>query len=80
MGTNGVNQFLTHLAVKDRVTASTQTQALCAIVFLYKYVLNTELGSLDGLIRAKKKKNLPVVFTREKDLKIRCDRLDGRIK
>lgn len=65
MGTNEVNQFLTHLAVKDRVAASTQTQALCAIVFLYKYVLNTELGSLDGLIRAKKKKNLPVVFTRE---------------
>ncbi len=65
MGDDEVNQFLTHLAVKDRVAASTQTQALCAIVFLYRYVLDAELGSLDGLVRAKKKKNLPVVFTRE---------------
>ena len=70
MGTHEVNQFLTHLAVKDRVAASTQTQALCAIVFLYRYVLNAELGSLDGLIRAKKKKNLPVVFTREEAGKV----------
>jgi integron integrase len=65
MGANEVNQFLTHLAVKKMVAASTQTQALCAIVFLYRHVLNTELGSLDGLVRAKKKKNMPVVFTKE---------------
>ena len=65
MGANEVNQFLTHLAVKKKVAASTQTQALCAIVFLYKYVLNTGLGSFGELVRAKKKKNLPVVFTRE---------------
>ena len=35
-----INQFLSHLAVKDNVAASTQNQALCAIVFLYKHVLN----------------------------------------
>ncbi|HDP98072.1 MAG TPA: integron integrase, partial [bacterium] len=36
MGENEINQFITHLAVKDKVSASTQNQALCAIVFLYK--------------------------------------------
>ena len=44
MGTSEVNSFLTHLAVKENVAASTQNQALCAIVFLYKHVLKQELG------------------------------------
>jgi integron integrase len=60
-----VNVFLNYLATRRKVSASTQTQALCAIVFLYRYVLGRELGQLQGLIRAKKKKNLPVVFTRD---------------
>lgn len=65
MGAKEVNAFLNHLAVKRGVAASTQTQALCAIVFLYKQIFNRDLGTLDNLIRAKRKKNLPVVFTRE---------------
>jgi integron integrase len=60
-----VNAFLNYLATRRRVSASTQTQALCAIVFLYRHVLGRELGQLKNLIRAKKKKNLPVVFTRD---------------
>ncbi|HPE06662.1 MAG TPA: phage integrase N-terminal SAM-like domain-containing protein, partial [Smithellaceae bacterium] len=39
-----INAFLTHLAVKEHVSASTQNQALCAIIFLYKYVLNRKIG------------------------------------
>jgi len=65
MGAKEVNAFLNHLAVKRGVAASTQTQTLCAIVFLYKQIFNRDLGTLDNLIRAKRKKNLPVVFTRE---------------
>ena len=60
-----VNAFLTHLAVKERVAASTQTQALSALLFLYGHVLGRELGTLDGLIRARKPRHLPVVMTRE---------------
>ena len=57
--------FLTHLAVDKRVASSTQNQALCAIVFLYRQVLNIELGDFDNIVRAKKPVKLPVVFTRE---------------
>jgi len=39
MGEKEINQFITHLAVKEKVAASTQNQALCAIIFLYKHVL-----------------------------------------
>ena len=65
MAEKEVNAFLTHLAVDRKVSASTQTQALCAIVFLYRAVLDKELGELEGLIRAKRKRALPVVLTRE---------------
>ena len=60
-----VNAFLTHLAVKERVSASTQTQALSALLFLYGHVLGRKIGTLDGLIRARKPRRLPVVMTRE---------------
>ncbi len=59
MGEGEVNAFLTHLAVEKRVSASTQTQALCALVFLYRTVLDRELGELDGLIRARRRRRLP---------------------
>ena len=65
MGDREINQFLTHLAVKARVASSTQNQALCAILFLYKQVLKKEIGQLEDVIWAKKPKRLPVVFTRE---------------
>ncbi|MFH0990209.1 MAG: phage integrase N-terminal SAM-like domain-containing protein, partial [bacterium] len=49
-----INAFLTHLALKKHVSASTQNQALSAILFLYRYVLNREIGSLGEVIRARK--------------------------
>jgi integron integrase len=64
MGAAEINAFLTHLAVKEQVGASTQNQALCALLFLYRQVLNREVGNLGNVIRAKKKKRLPVVMTR----------------
>ena len=65
MGEPEVNAFLTHLAVKERVAASTQNQALSALLFLYRYVLTREIGDLGGVIRARKPKRMPVVMTRE---------------
>lgn len=60
-----VRAFLTHLAVTERVAASTQNQALHALLFLYKQVLKLELPNISGVERARISKNLPVVFTRE---------------
>jgi integron integrase len=65
MGEAEINAFLTHLAVERRVSASTQTQALSAILFLYGHVLGRPVGELEGLIRAPTSKHLPVVLTRE---------------
>jgi integron integrase len=65
MAETEVNAFLTHLAVQRHVSASTQTQALCGILFLFRFVLGRELGELDGLIRARKPRHLPVVLTKD---------------
>lgn len=59
-----INAFLTHLAVNEHVSASTQNQALCAIVFLYKYVLGRKVGDIGEVIRARKPVRLPVVMTK----------------
>ena len=64
MGSVEVEAFLTHLAVKENVAASTQNQALSALLFLYREVLKKDLGPIDAL-RAKKPKRLPTVLTRE---------------
>jgi site-specific recombinase XerD len=63
MGKPEVEQFLTHLAVERNVVASTQNQALSAILFLYKEVLEQDIGWLDGMERAKRPARLPVVLT-----------------
>ena len=60
-----INAFLTHLAVKERVSASTQNQALSAILFLYLHVLNRKIGDLGNVIRARKPKRIPVVMTQD---------------
>jgi site-specific recombinase XerD len=60
-----INQFLTHLAVKEHVSASTQNQALSSLLFLYRYVLNREIGDLGEVIRARKPIRVPIVMTRE---------------
>lgn len=64
MGVDEVGQFLTHLAREGRVAASTQNQALSALLFLYKEVLRTEIGWLEGVERAHTPTRLPVVLTR----------------
>ena len=59
-----IRQFLTHLAVTENVAASTQNQAFAALLFLYRNVLSIELQNLNA-VRAKKSKQLPVVFIPE---------------
>lgn len=65
MGGPEVEAFLTHLAVEGTVAASTQNQALAALLFLYREVLEMELPWLDKVTRAKRPKRLPVVLTRQ---------------
>ena len=57
------NRFLTHLAVREHVAASTQNQALSALLFLYQYVLQQPLNRIEGVVRARRPKRLPVVLT-----------------
>ena len=59
-----VNRFLSDLATRRKVAAATQNQALAAILFLYKEVLEQPLGRVDGIIRAQRPKRVPVVLTR----------------
>ena len=65
MGEKDVAAFLTHLAVDRKVSASTQNQALNALLFLYRQVLGRELSWLEGVQRAKKPNRLPVVLSRQ---------------
>ena len=76
MGSAELRAFLTHLAVEENVSASTQNQALSALLFLYRYVLKKEIGNLGEIIRALKPKRLPVVMTRE-EVKAVLDNLTG---
>jgi site-specific recombinase XerD len=70
-----VEQFLTHLAVEGRVSASTQSQALNALVFLYKQVLEIDLGHLNA-VRARRPKRLPVVLAPEEVAAV-LERVEG---
>jgi len=65
LGELDVTAFLTHLAVTDRVAASTQSQALAAILFLYRDVLRAPLPWLHSIVRSKRPARLPTVLTRE---------------
>ena len=62
LGESQVGEFLTHLAVDRKVSASTQNQALNALVFLYKAVLERPLGDIGGVVRARRPQRLPVVL------------------
>lgn len=64
MGGPEVGRFLSHLAVERRVSASTQNQALAALLFLYREVLDQELPWMQDVVRARKPQRLPVVLTR----------------
>jgi len=79
MGAKEIQSFLSYLAVKRQVTAATQNQALCAIVFLYRNVLNMEFDRLDELVRAKRSERIPEVFTR-KEARSVIAQLDGTMK
>lgn len=76
MGAAEVEQFLTHLAVVGKVSASTQNQAKSALLFLYREVLAIELPWLDEVAKAKSAKRLPVVLTVTETLHL-LDRLEG---
>lgn len=65
-----VGEFLTHLAVNGKVSASTQNQALSALLFLYKQVLEQDIGWLEGVERAKKPVRVPVVLSRDEVHKV----------
>jgi len=70
MGAEEIQAFITHLAVQKNVSASTQNQALSAILFLYRYVLNKPIELPAGLLRAEKSKTLPVVLTQNEALAV----------
>jgi integrase len=65
MGAAELTQFLSSLAVNGRVAASTQDQALSALLFLYREVLELDVPWLDGVVRAKRPERLPVALTRD---------------
>jgi integron integrase len=77
MGKLEVERFLAHLAVERKVAASTQNQALSAILFLYKEVLGRELEWLDNVQRAKRPARVPVVLT-EAEVRALLEQLEGR--
>ena len=65
LGAAAISAFVSHLAVKRNVAASTQNQALSALLFLYREVLDLPIEWVDDVERAKRPRRLPVVFTRE---------------
>ena len=65
MGAPEIRQYLSHLATHGQVSASTQNQALSALLFLYREVLGWELTYVDGIERAKRPQRVPVVLSRE---------------
>jgi integron integrase len=75
MGSAEVNAFLSHLAVEAHVSASTQNQALAALLFLYRELLERNL-ELDGVVRARTRQRLPVVLS-EAEVRAVRERLEG---
>ena len=65
MGEAEIARFLSSLATESRVSASTQNQALNALLFLYQNVLAKKIGLIEGVVRAKRPRRLPVVLTKE---------------
>jgi integron integrase len=75
MGSAEVNAFLTHLAVEEQVSASTQNQALAALLFLYRDLLDRDLD-LEGVVRARTRQRVPVVLSEAEVREVR-GRLEG---
>jgi integron integrase len=76
MGSVEVVEFLSDLAVRANVSASTQNQALAALLFLHREVLGRDLEGLDNAVRARPSRHLPVVLTRE-EVRAVLGKLDG---
>jgi len=76
IGTEGIVEFLSQLAIEGKVAAATQNQALNALSFLYRNVLGQELGELGPIVRAKKPRHLPVVLTSSEVIAL-LSRLEG---
>jgi integron integrase len=79
MGAAEITRFLSALAIERNVAASTQNQALSALLFLYREVLQQELPWLDEIVRAKSPERIPVVLTRE-EVQAVIGGLDGPIR
>src|SRR5882672_4934026 len=75
LGPREVEAFLTHLAVKGRVSASTQNQAKSAILFLFREAIDRELPWLEGVVAARTSQRLPVVLSLEE-----ADAVLGRMR
>jgi integron integrase len=76
MGADEVNAFLTHLAVDKHVSASSQNQALSALLFLYRHVLDDPLPWLNDLVRARRPQRLPIVLSPD-EVRLVLDQLEG---
>ena len=79
MGAPEVEAFLTHLTVKEKVAASTQNQALSALLFLYREVLRKDIGLVYANISAQKPERLPTVLTKD-EVRIVLNLMEGRPK
>lgn len=79
MGKHEIEAFLTHLAVNRGVAPATQNQALQALLFLYKQVLEVELPWLDDVVRAKPKRRLPVVLS-TREVRLLLSHMPARLK
>jgi integron integrase len=79
LGAVEVTAFLTHLAVERQVAAATQNQALAALLFLYKSVLELDLPWLADVVRSKRPRRLPVVLSRD-DVRAVLEHVDGRCR
>jgi integron integrase len=77
MGAREIEAFVSYLATDRGVSASTQTQALSAVLYLYKHVLEIEIGWIEGISRAKRPQRVPIVLTRDEVAAVLA-RLSGR--
>ena len=76
MGADQVNQFISSLAVDGNVSAATQGQALAALLFLYRHVLNDPLPWIDDIVRARKPLRIPIVLTPD-EVRLVLSKLEG---
>ena len=76
LGREGVEAFLTHLAVDGKVAAATQNQALNALVFLYREVLGQDIGLLQDVVRAQRRVKVPTVLSTD-EVKAVLERIEG---